>query len=297
MKILVTGAAGQLGSYAVEHLSKDHEVIGLDRVKSGIESIDSQLVIGDIKDYELMMRLARDRDAVVHAAAQVSVERSLTDPIFDASENIIGTLNVLETSAKTMVKHFIYISSAAIFGDPTAVPLDEGHPTSPKSPYGVSKLAAENYCFAFRECYGLNVTSIRPFNIYSKRQDPQSPYSGVITKFIERINNDTNPNIQGDGSQTRDFVSALDVVQMIELCLLNEQAYGQTFNCGTGVPTSIKELAEILIDISGRKLEPEYLEERPGDIRHSHADISKAGKMLGYGPKVSLKDGLAELLA
>ncbi len=295
MKILVTGAAGQVGSYLVEMLSEKHEVRGIDLRKSGIDNVDKSIEIGDIKEYQFMMSQTRECDAVVHVAAQVSVERSLTDPIFDAAENIMGTLNVLETSAKTLVPQVVYISSAAIFGEPVRVPIDESHPTNPKSPYGVSKLAAENYLFVFQECYGMNVTSIRPFNIYSQRQDPDSPYSGVITRFIDLVKDGKEPMIEGDGLQTRDFVSVHDVNQMIELCLGDEKAHGQRFNCGTGKPTTIKALAELIIELSGKNLEPITRPARPGDIRDSHADISKAKDVLGYEPKVSLNDGLAEL--
>lgn len=293
MKILVTGAAGQLGSYLVEHLSKEHEVTGLDIQESEYEL--KNFIKGDIKDYKLAMDTCRGKDVVIHAAAQVSVDRSISDPVLDARENILGTINILEAATKSMAKQFIYVSSAAIFGNPEKVPIDEDHPTKPLSPYGVSKLAGEQYAFAFQESYGINATSIRPFNIFSQRQDPNSPYSGVITRFIERAKENKPLTIHGDGSQTRDFVQAGDVVQMIELCIGNEKAYGQTFNCGTGNATSVKELAEIIIQLSDREIEIEHVESRKGDILHSLADISKAEKILNYQPSIELKKGLAEL--
>ena len=176
------------------------------------------------------------------------------------------------------------------------VPLDEEHPTKPLSPYGVSKLAGENYAFAFQESYGLKATSIRPFNIFSPRQDPQSPYSGVITRFVERAGEKKPLKIHGDGSQTRDFVHASDVVKMVELCLDNEKAYGQAFNCGTGSAISISELATIINELSENDSEMEYGESRKGDILHSQADISKAKELLGYQSSVGLKEGLAGLI-
>ncbi len=294
MKILVTGAAGQLGSYLVEHLSKEHEVTGLDIRDSEFET--RNIVKGDIKDYRLAMDSCNGKDAVIHTAAQVSVDRSVSDPMLDARENILGTINMLEAATKSMTKQFIYISSAAIFGNPVKVPLDEGHPTKPLSPYGVSKLAGENYAFAFQESYGINATSIRPFNIFSQRQDPKSPYSGVITRFMERVKEDKTLTIHGDGSQTRDFVHANDVVKMIELCLGNEKAYGQTFNCGTGKAISIKELADTIIKLSGKNIEVEYGKSRKGDILHSQGDISKASELLGYQPEIDLEEGLARLI-
>lgn len=293
MKILVTGAAGQLGSYLVEHLSGKHEVTGLD-IRETIFRYED-FVKGDIKDYRLAMDLCKGKDAIIHAAAQVSVDRSVSDPVLDARENILGTINMLEAATKTMTGQFIYISSAAIFGNPEKIPLDEGHSTRPLSPYGASKLAGENYAFAFQETYGLKATSIRPFNIYSPRQDPNSPYSGVITRFIEMAGENRPLTIHGDGSQTRDFVHAEDVVRMVELCLGNENAYGQRFNCGTGKAVSIKELADIIIELSGKEIGMEYGDSRKGDILHSQADISRAGELLGFKPDIRLKDGLAGL--
>lgn len=295
MKILVTGAAGQLGSYIAEQLSKKHDIIALDVNKSSNSVGKSEFVQGDIGDYRLAMDLCKSADAVIHAAAQVSVERSVADPVFDAKDNILGTVNMLETATKCMVPQFIYISSAAIFGEPEQVPVNEDHPCKPKSPYGVSKLAGENYCFAFQETYGINITAIRPFNIYSPRQDPDSPYSGVITRFVELAKEGKNITIHGDGKQTRDFVSARDVVSLIEKCIDNKKSYGQRFNCGTGAPITINELAEIIIRLSGKDVGIDRAEPRKGDIMHSRADISKAEKILGYKPKVKLKNGLAEL--
>jgi UDP-glucose 4-epimerase len=294
MKILITGAAGQLGSYLVETLSRNNEVVGLDLRKPEFPVKGVKHVRGDIGDYRLAMDLCRSKDAIIHTAAQVSVDRSISDPIFDARENILGTVNMLETATKAMVGQFIYISSAAIFGNPVATPLGEAHPTKPLSPYGVSKLAGENYAFAFQETYGLKVTSIRPFNIYSPRQDPNSPYSGVISKFIECAKEKGPLTIHGDGTQTRDFIHATDVVGMVELCLGNPKASGQAFNCGTGKTTSIKELADAIIKISGAKCEIHRADSRKGDIKHSVADIAKAKEILGYRPSVTLKKGLAE---
>ncbi len=294
MKILVTGAAGQLGSYLVEHLSKEHEVTGLDLREPDIDM--ENFVKGDVKDYRLGMDSCKGRDVIIHTAAQVSVDRSISDPLMDAKENILGTINMLEAATKTMASQFIYVSSAAIFGNPLKVPLDESHPTKPLSPYGVSKLAGEHYVFAFQETYGLKATSIRPFNIFSPRQDPQSPYSGVITKFVELAREEKPLIVHGDGSQTRDFVHASDVIKMIELSIGNEKAYGQTFNCGTGKAISISELANIINELTGNKSEIEHGESRKGDITHSQADITKARELLGYQPSVGLKEGLAGLI-
>lgn len=294
MKILVTGDAGQLGSYLVGELSKGHEVTGLDLRKPEHPAKGVRHVCGDIGDYRLAMDLCRHADAVIHTAAQVSVDRSVSDPVLDARENILGTLNMLEAATKSMVSQFIYISSAATYGNPQKIPLDEGHPREPLSPYGVSKLAGENYAFAFGATYGLKVTAIRPFNIYSVRQDPDSPYSGVISRFVGRAKAAEPLTVHGDGTQTRDFVHAGDVVAMIGLCLGNPKAHGQAFNCGTGKAVSVNQLADMVIKLSGKKIGRENSESRKGDIMHSIADISKAKKVLGYRPATDLKKGLAE---
>ncbi len=292
MKILVTGSAGQLGSYLVDALAAEHQVTGLDVKDTRWPAKAAEQVKGDIGDYRLAMKLCRGMDAVIHTAAQVSVDRSVSDPVLDARENILGTVNMLETATKSMVGQFIYISSAAIFGNPVNVPIPEDHPTRPLSPYGVSKLAGENYAFAFMETYGLGVTSIRPFNIYSPRQDPASPYSGVISRFVDCVKEGEKLTIFGDGLQTRDFIAAGDVVRMVELCLGNDEARGLAFNCGTGKATTVNELAALVAKLSGKKPEIEHTELRKGDIKHSVADISLARKVLRFKPATKLRDGL-----
>jgi len=294
MKILVTGSSGQLGSYIAEALAREHQVTGLDLVDPKRRVKRTEHVRGDMGDYRLAMKLCRGKDAVIHAAAQVSVDRSVSDPVMDARENILGTVNMLEAATKSMVGQFIYVSSAAVFGNPVKVPIAEDHPTKPLSPYGVSKLAAENYAFAFMESYGLSVTSIRPFNIYSPRQDPESPYSGVITRFVERAKAGEPLTVYGDGTQTRDFISAKDVVRMVGLCLENEKVSGMALNCGTGKATSVDELAGIIAKLSGKEPEIEHAQPRRGDIMHSVADISLARKVLGFRPETKLKEGLGE---
>ena len=277
----------------MEALAAEHQVTGLDLKDTKWPVKRTEQVKGDVGDYRLAMKLCRGKDAVIHTAAQVSVDRSVSDPVMDARENILGTINMLEAATKSMAGQFIYISSAAIFGNPMEVPIGEDHPTRPLSPYGVSKLAGENYAFAFMETYGLPVTAIRPFNIYSSRQDPASPYSGVISRFVDRAKAGENLTVFGDGAQTRDFIAAGDVIRMVELCLGNDKAMGQAFNCGTGKATSVNVLARTVAKLSGNKLEIEHAEARKGDILHSVADISRAKMLLGFAPGTKLKDGLA----
>jgi UDP-glucose 4-epimerase len=297
--ILVTGGLGQIGSCVCDALKKANcNVIILDNRASGnVSSGDTTIIKGDIRDRQLVDRAVKEADAVIHCAAQIFVARSVEGPVFDADNNIMGTLNLLNAARNSDIKRFVYFSSAAVYGDTIHLPVDENHPQNPMSPYGVSKLSGEKYALAFNKVYGLPTTAIRPFNVYSPRQDPSNPYSGVISKFIDRVSKGQPPVIFGDGNATRDFVSVHDVADMVMLMLENDDAIGKVFNCGTGQPTRIDELANIVIDLYGnKKIKTELQPERPGDIKYSYADISLAKKVLGYEPKVSLMDGLQEII-
>lgn len=298
-KVLLTGGLGQVGSYLCEELVRRGYVVTiLDNLSSGSNAYppEANFVKGDIRDTGLVSILAKSVDAVIHCAAQIFVERSMEDPVFDAENNVMGTLSLLNASRKAGVKRFVYFSSAATYGNPVRLPIDESHPQEPLSPYGASKLSGEKYALMFYRAYGLPVASIRPFNIYSPRQDPSNPYSGVISRFIDRVGMGKPPIIYGDGSATRDFVSVHDVVDMAMLMLEKDEAVGKAFNCGTGKATRIDELARMVISLYGKDMEPEYQPERPGDIKDSYADVSLAKKELGYVPKVSLEEGLKGLI-
>ncbi|MCU0851763.1 MAG: NAD-dependent epimerase/dehydratase family protein [Thermoplasmata archaeon] len=295
-KILVTGSSGQLGSYVCERLSRDHEVVGLDTRPQPFEPLKKSCVVGDITSRADVSNALRGVRWVVHCAAQVSVEKSTKDPVFDANVNILGTVNMLQLSSEAQVERFVYVSSAAIFGQPKYTPIDEAHPTEPISNYGVAKLSGEKYALAFARNSPMEVTSVRPFNFYSPRADPSSPYSGVITKFVNRLKSGKPPVIEGDGLQTRDFIHALDVVEMISLMLDKKGLDGQVFNCGSGHSTSILDLAISAIMLSGLKVKPEFTSPRVGDIRESLANCAKAKQMLGFKPTIDLDQGLAELL-
>ncbi len=279
--ILITGSSGQLGSYLIESIPNS---VGLD-----IRTSKFTKIVGDIrgdldailKDYEI--------NVIIHAAAQVSIVKSVENPKNDANNNIIGTINLLEYARKNDVEQFIYISSAAVYGEPKYLPIDENHSTRPKSPYGLSKLTGERYSLLYSELYGLKVVSIRPFNIFSPRQDPNSPYSGVISIFVSRARKGLPLIIYGNGKQTRDFVNVQDVVQLVKLTL-TKKAEG-VYNCGTEKKTSINELARIIAELSGREIKIKHDKPREGDIRKSYAHISKA-KEIGYEPKTNLKEDL-----
>jgi UDP-glucose 4-epimerase len=235
-------------------------------------------------------------DAVIHCAAQVSVEKSLQDPLSDARTNVLGTVNLFHESVSAGIKKFIYVSSAAVFGPPKYIPIDENHPTLPISNYGASKLAGEKYTLAYSKTSSMEVVSVRPFNFYSVRADPQSPYSGVITKFVASLKSGNAPIIEGDGRQTRDFIHAIDVAEFVRKVLVKEGVSGQVFNCGSGSSTSILDLAKTTITAAGKEIAPEFGPPRKGDIRHSLAEVTKAWTLVGFSPRISLRDGIAELL-
>lgn len=298
-KILITGGLGQVGSYLVDKLYNTADVTVLDNYSSTTrESVpDGVTIVNDDIISKRARELVAQNDVVIHTAAQISVSRSMDDPLFDLNNNVFGTLNLLEAarSSNVNLNKFIYFSSAAVYGNPEYSPIDEAHPQNPLSPYGASKLSGEKYCTMYQKAYGVPTVCVRPFNIYSPRQDPSNPYSGVISKFMERVKDNQSPIIFGDGTQTRDFVSVHDIVDMVLLAIDNKKAEGEVFNVGTGIPTTITELAQIIIDIYGADVDIEFADSMPGDIKHSSSDISKA-RSIGYEPKVQLYDGLKEFI-
>ena len=301
-KILITGSLGQIGSYLCENLMQNNiEVIGLDNefniCSNPPKKVKNITIKGDICNKSLVNKIMKKVDTVVHLAAQIDVAESMKDPLFDAENNILGTITLLQSAAKNpSIKRFVYISSAGTYGNPIELPIKEEHPQNPLSGYGLSKLSAERYVNMYYQIHRLPIVVIRPFNIYSKRSDPKSPYSGVITKFINCVKGNESPVIEGNGKQTRDFIHVDDVVQIIRLALEKKEAVGETFNCGCGKPISINELAESIIKASNKKLQPKYTEKREGDIVDSYSNIKKAERLLGFKPKVSLEKGLKGII-
>ena len=291
MKVLVTGASGQIGSYVLERFVDKCDAVGVDLKPCPIKDLKDLVVQGDLRNYEFVRKIVKDVDAVIHLAAQVSVENSWNDPVYDAENNVIATINLLKACSDYGADRFVYISSAAVYGNPQYVPIDEEHPKNPISPYGVSKLAGEHYCRVFSD--RIHTVIVRPFNVFSARMDPNNPYSGVIAKFIHRVKKGLPPVIYGDGKQTRDFVHVRDVADFVEI-VLKRGENGEAYNVGTGMETSILELARIIMDIAGINGKPVFDKPRPGDIRRSCADISKARK-LGFEPKTDLRRYLEEI--
>ena len=295
-KILITGGLGQVGSYLVDALHEKAKITVLDNYSSTTREAvppEVNVIKGDVKD-RMAADLVNQNDVVIHTAAQISVTASMKDPLSDAQNNVFGTLNLLEAARRSSISKFIYISSAAVYGDPINVPITESHPQDPLSPYGASKLSGEKYCMMYNKAFGLPSCCIRPFNIYSPRQDPGNPYSGVISRFIEKARAGQSPVIFGDGTQTRDFISVHDIVDIIQLLLEKEDANGHVFNAGTGKSITVSELANMVLEIFDVDVPVQYMPERPGDIKYSCSDISKARKILGFEPKVSLREGLME---
>lgn len=302
MAVLVTGGAGFIGSHLVEKLLEvGYDVVVLDDLSSGkIKNLDLKnpkvsFFKGDVCDRKIVKKVLKDVDVVFHLAALVDVPFSVKHPTIVNHVNVCGSLNVLEESVKKHVKKFIFASSCAVYGEPQYVPIDEEHPTNPLSPYAVSKLTVERYCRIFNQLYGLETVSLRLFNVYGPRQGGRA-YSGVITKMIERLKRGKPPIIFGDGTQTRDFIYVLDVVEAFHKAMKAKQCVGE-INIGTGKETSIIELAKILAEKFGLKnFKVIYAKPRTGDIKRSCANIEKASRMLGYQPKYTLWEGLDVLL-
>ncbi|ASJ09440.1 nucleoside-diphosphate sugar epimerase [Thermococcus siculi] len=290
--VVVTGGAGFIGSHIAWELVKDNEVIIIDNLYTGKEENvppGAKLVRADIRDYEAIAELISHADYVFHEAAQVSVVESVQNPVFTEEVNVLGTLNILKALLQGHGK-LIFASSAAVYGDNPNLPLKETERPKPLSPYGVTKWSAEEYLRVFHELYGLPVVALRYFNVFGPRQSANQ-YAGVISIFINRALKGEPLVIFGDGKQTRDFIYVKDVVRANILVAENRKANGRVFNVATGKQTSILELATKVIEITGSNGSILFDRPRPGDIRHSLADISEIRK-LGFEPEWSLEEGL-----
>ena len=298
MNILVTGGAGFIGSNLAEELSKKHEVIIIDDLSTGrvenVEDLDVELVQGSITDPDLLRANFRGVDYVFHQAALPSVQRSVEDPVNTNDVNVGGTLNVLVAARDADVKKVIYASSSSVYGDTPELPKREDMKPDPKSPYAVAKLTGEYYCRVFNEIYGLKTAALRYFNVYGPRQDPSSEYAAVIPKFVNRVMAGEPPTIYGDGEQTRDFTFVRDVVQANVLAMESD-ATG-VFNVATGTRISINDLAGMVMEIIGNRVDCVHEVARAGDVRDSLGDISRASAGFGYAPRYRMEEGLKETI-
>ncbi|MGD9345431.1 MAG: SDR family oxidoreductase [Candidatus Aminicenantes bacterium] len=302
-RYLVTGGAGFIGSHIAEELAtKGLFVRILDNFLTGKEEniasfLDAvELVRGDIRNLEICREAVRDVDYVLHQAALPSVPRSVEDPLLTNAINIEGTLNILLASKDASVKKVVFASSSSVYGDDGHLPKKEGLEGNPLSPYALTKLAGEKYCQVFSNIYNLPTVCLRYFNVFGPRQDPFSQYAAVIPNFITRLLRNEAPIIYGDGEQSRDFTYVANVVKANLQAAQAHDVSGQILNMGNGIQTSVNDLAKALMERVGKSIEPVHEEERPGDVRHSFADISKAQALLDYAPHVSLEDGLLKTI-
>jgi UDP-glucose 4-epimerase len=303
---LVTGGAGFIGSHiVVELVQRGDQVRVLDDFSTGKrENLQSavdlrpsaiDVIEGDVRDLETVRRAMADADYVLHQAAVASVPRSVADPLTTNEVNVTGTLNVLIAAREAQgagMKRLVYASSSAVYGNNPVLPKREDMPAEPLSPYAVSKLAGENYCRAFHEVYGLPTVALRYFNAFGPRQDPTSQYAAVIPQFITRMLRGEPPIIHGDGLQSRDFIYVADVVQANLAACQAEAAVGQVCNVASGERVNLLELVEALNEVLGTDLRPTFDAPRPGDVRHSVADISRLRELTGWEEQVSLAEGL-----
>lgn len=296
MNVLVTGGAGFIGSHLTDALAPDHDVTVLDDFSSGSrENVhpSATVVEGDIRDRRRLNRAARDVDVIFHEAASVSVDRSVENPELSHEINVDATLSTLEAARREDAR-CVLASSAAIYGQPERIPIDESEPTTPASPYGIEKLSVDHYARVYDDIYDLPTVALRYFNVYGPRQTA-SDYSGVISVFLEQAREGRPITVHGDGSQTRDFVHVEDVVQA-NLLAMETDHVGEAYNVGTGRAISIDDLATAVRDVTGSDSEIVYTEARSADIERSRADVGKARSMLGYEPMTALKDGLETLV-
>jgi nucleoside-diphosphate-sugar epimerase len=300
MRYVVTGGAGFIGSNTVDELvRRGHSVVVLDDLSAGREDNLAEIrnkitfIKGSITDIEVVRKAMHEAEYVLHLAARTSVPRSVKDPIETNKINIDGTLNVLVAAKELKVKRVVFAASSSAYGETPTLPKVETMQPEPISPYGVTKYVGELYGQTFGRCYGLENVALRYFNIFGPRQDPSSPYSGVLAKFCTAFLEGTPPSVFGDGHQTRDFTYVENAVHANLLACEAPNVSGKVFNIGVGGRVSLNEVLRELRKITGKALEAKYEPPREGDIRDSQADIAQAREFLGYEPQVSFEEGLA----
>ncbi|MBE3561155.1 MAG: SDR family oxidoreductase [Ktedonobacteraceae bacterium] len=305
-KYLVTGGAGFIGSHIAETLLKRGEAVRvLDNMITGRQlNLDAlqghpgqvEIIHGDIRNMETVRAAVAGVEVVFHQAALASVPRSIQNPVDSLETNINGTQNVLLAACDAGVRRVVYASSSSVYGNTPTLPKHEAMPTAPMSPYAVQKLTGELLCKVFYPIYGLETVALRYFNVFGPRQDPTSEYAAVIPRFLTALLEGKRPVVFGDGEQTRDFTFIENVVQANLLAATAPRAAGEAMNIGYGERVSLNQVLQFAGELLGSKVEAEYRDARPGDVRDSLADISKARELLGYHPEVSFRQGLAKTL-
>src|SRR4030042_7195276 len=302
MKILITGGAGFIGSHLCDKYTQEgHTVICLDNFMSGnllnikhlLNYHHFKLIKGDIRDFGLLEKIMRDIDVVFHLAAQVHVDRSYIEPRLTYDVNVMGTQNILEAARLYDAKKIIYASTSEVYGSALHVPIEEKHPLNAPHPYGASKIAADRMCYAYIQTYGMNIAIVRPFNIFGPRQRDVG-YGGGISIFTRRILNNVPPIIYGDGQQTRDYTYIEDIVRAYDLVLKHNEPVTEPINFGSGRELSILDLANMIIDLCGKKgdIRPVHVEPRIGEVKRLIADATKAREILGWEPTYPLEKGI-----
>jgi nucleoside-diphosphate-sugar epimerase len=296
---LVTGGAGFIGSHIAEELVRRGDGVRIiDNFITGKrENLASfqdkvELIEGDIRNLDLCREAVQGMDHVFHQAALPSVPRSVSDPLTSNEINVTGTLNILIVSKDQGVQSVVFASSSSVYGDDFHLPKKEGQEGNPLSPYALSKMTGEKYCRIFSQLYGLNTVCLRYFNIFGPRQDPHSQYAAAIPLFITKLLAEESPTIFGDGEQSRDFTFVSNVVEANLLASQAKNVSGEAYNVACGSRETVNSLVEQINAILGKSVQPIYSDPRPGDVKHSHADISKAEEQLKYKPRVPFKEGL-----
>ena len=299
---LVTGGAGFIGSNLCEAiLNMGYKVRCLDDLSTGkqanvdlfLDNPNYEFIKGDIKDLDTCMKACKGADYVLNQAAWGSVPRSIEMPLFYCANNIQGTLNMLEAARQNNVKKFVYASSSSVYGDEPNLPKKEGREGNLLSPYAVSKRADEEWAKQYTKHYGLDTYGLRYFNVFGRRQDPNGAYAAVIPKFIKQLLDGETPIINGDGKQSRDFTYIENVIEAnLKACLAPHEAAGEAFNIAYGGREYLLDIYYGLTEALGLDVEPNFGPDRPGDIKHSNADISKAKQLLGYAPEWSFDRGI-----
>lgn len=305
-KFLVTGSAGFIGTNLVESiLEMGHKVRGLDNYSTGLRSnveefinnSNYEFVEGDIRDFDTCLKVCEGIDYVLHQAALGSVPRSMEEPLIYEDNNIKGTSNMMEASRLNGVKRFVYASSSSVYGDSPTLPKVEGEEGNVLSPYALTKKVNEQYGKLYTDIYGLGCIGLRYFNVFGRRQDPDSQYAAVIPKFIKALKNNEQVEVFGDGDQSRDFTYIENVIEVnLKSCLAPEELCGQGYNVAYGERFTINQMYNLMCEQLDVNIKPKYIDPRDGDIKHSLANVTKAKQLLSYNPDWNFTDGFKEVI-